>query len=120
MVVERNGILFFPTDEDFSGHPAFEALQTVSLGDVRFPFGFYLVDEDGQRHVVPATEEARAKVLRKAFPEICAEVLAVRCFPNSSGPGCSGDCSSLPPIHRCMRAYDGSDLFYSCACVDWT
>ena len=43
MAVERNGVVFFNSDEKYPDHPAFKALEGVSLGDVRFPFGFFLV-----------------------------------------------------------------------------
>jgi hypothetical protein len=41
MAMERNGIVFFDLTEKYDDHPAFKALKEVSLGDVRFPFGFF-------------------------------------------------------------------------------
>jgi hypothetical protein len=41
MSIERNDLVFFDLDEKDSNHPAFKALEGVSLGDVRFPFGFF-------------------------------------------------------------------------------
>jgi hypothetical protein len=51
-------VQFFEPDKDYSDHPAFKALSGVSLGDVWFPFGFFLAkDEEGKTFVLPGTEE---------------------------------------------------------------
>src|SRR5262245_60271174 len=104
MMIERNGVVLFPPDEDFTAHKAFRALSTVSLGDVKFTFGFFLVEENGKRYVVPATEEERRTMLLKAFPKITSE--EVRAFCIQSGSGCEGNCSGLKPHRRCMRVYE--------------
>jgi hypothetical protein len=44
-VIERNGVSIFDMNEKNEDHRAFKELRKVSLGDVRFPFGFFLVDE---------------------------------------------------------------------------
>jgi hypothetical protein len=51
----RNGLLLFPADEDFSDHPVFNELTTVSLGDVAVPYGFFLNEDNGTKYVVPAS-----------------------------------------------------------------
>src|ERR1700752_3440295 len=70
MIKERNGVTFFESKDDYADHPAFKALSTVSLGDVRFPFGFFLVEEEGKTFVVPGTQEDHRKTLVKVFPDI--------------------------------------------------
>ncbi|MEU6191493.1 hypothetical protein [Nocardia sp. NPDC047038] len=59
----------FEVGEDHPDHPAFRDLRSISLGDVRFPFGFFIVDEDGQRYVRPATEAEREELLFKVLPD---------------------------------------------------
>jgi hypothetical protein len=93
-------------------------LSAVSLGDVRFPFGFFLVEEGGKLHVVPATQDDRRKTLLKANPDIRPEAFSESCFPNPYDTECHGGCGKLPPIYRCMRFYDESTGHYGCACMD--
>lgn len=114
MAEERNGVIVFAAEEDFSAHPAVEALSTVSLGDVRFPFGFFLVDGDnGKRHVVPATEDDRMKVLLRAYSEISQVALRSAC--SHSRQGCDGGC---PRFHTCRKLYHDATRYYGCACID--
>jgi hypothetical protein len=51
----------------------------VSLGDVRFPSGYFLVDQDGKTFVLPASEGDRRKMILTAFPDTPEEVLAPSC-----------------------------------------
>jgi hypothetical protein len=39
-----NGVTIFEPGENDAGSPASKELSKVSLGDVRFPFGFFLVE----------------------------------------------------------------------------
>jgi len=98
--------------------PALKDLQKVSLGDVRFPFGFFLVDEGNKTYVIPGTLEDRRETLRKAFPNIHPLSVFAGCFPNSDGPGCHGGCGGFPAGYRCMRMVDDNRRYYSCGCVD--
>ena len=118
MIKERNGVTFFESKEDYADHPAFKALKAVSLGDVRFPFGFFLVKEGGKSHVVPGTQEDHRRMLRRAFPHI--DPLALEsgpCTPDSSGPGCHGGCPGFPTGYVCMRASEDDLGYYGCACI---
>lgn len=118
MSKERNGVTFFETKEDYADHPAFKALSAVSLGDVRFPFGFFLVSEGGKSFVVPGTQEDHRKVLLRAFPHIDRMALERgACLPDSMGDGCHGGCPNFPTGYFCMR-FTAEDLrFFGCGCV---
>lgn len=116
MPVERNGIVIFDLDEKYPEHPAFKALQGVSLGDVRFPFGFFLVQHNGKTIVVPGTEEDRRQRLLRAFPNTPPEVLSATCHPSVWHERCEGGCPV--PTYRCMRIYDDPFHYFACACVD--
>src|SRR5215207_693728 len=106
MIVERTGITVFTTNEKYDDHPAFKSLEGVSLGDVRFPFGFFLVEENGKKFVVPATVEDRRKRLLTAFPDIHPEALSESCNPSVWHERCEGGCGKLPSTYMCMRIYD--------------
>jgi hypothetical protein len=58
MAMERNGVVFFDPTAKNDDHPAFKALKAVSLGDVRFPFGFFLIETLSVRSVslLPASK----------------------------------------------------------------
>ena len=119
MMRERNGVLFFPIDEDFKDHPAFKALQSVSLGDVRLPDGFFLREENGKKYVIPATKEERRAMLRKAFPNMTPEAFDAFCLPSVFDfRRCedNGECHQLKPRHRCERGFDPENHQYFCAC----
>jgi hypothetical protein len=97
MMYESNGIAIFEAGEDYPDHPAFRELSTVSLGNVRFPFGFFIVDEDGNRYVRPATEAERMELLFKAFPDGPSETArnSSLCFLRDGG--CFDDpCRRVP------------------------
>jgi hypothetical protein len=118
MSKEYNGVIVFAADE--KDGPAFKELRKVSLGDVRFPFGFFLVDEAGKTVVIPATEEDRRNTLLKAFPDMRPEVAAAVCDFDSDG-GCRGSCSGaggFPQHFECLKVHDPSERFYGCACID--
>jgi hypothetical protein len=117
MIIERNGVVFFSEDQDYKNHAAYRELSKVSLGDVKLPSGFFLVDEDGKTVVVPASEEDRRKMILKAFPDTSEE--AIRTFCIVDGGRCRGDCSGMVPRHQCRRAYEESRRQYACACVVW-
>ena len=120
MSKECNGVTFFELNEKDKDHRAFKELSKVSLGDVRFPFGFFLVEDGGKTVVIPGTEEDRRKTLLKAFPDINPETFSQGCHPNSSGNGCHGGCGKMSPGFRCMRIFDDSRRYHGCGCVDWS
>jgi hypothetical protein len=113
-------VTFFQSKEDYRDHPAFKALSAVSLGDVRFPFGFFLVEEGGKTFVVPGTQEDHRKMLLKAFPDIDPKAFTqgAGCTPDSSGLGCHGGCPGFPSGYTCMRAHEEATRYYDCACID--
>jgi hypothetical protein len=82
MAMERNGVVFFDPTAKNDDHPAFKALKAVSLGDVRFPFGFFLIERNGERYVLPGTKDDLLKALLTAFPD----------YPTQSF---SGGCGSI-------------------------
>jgi hypothetical protein len=116
IVHESNGIAIFKPEEYYPDHPAFRELGTISLGKVRFPFGFFIVDEDGDRYVRPATEAERMELLLKVFPDGPSET-ASSSFCYFKDLGC-GDtlCHTLRPHHACFRGYDESHRQYACWC----
>ena len=118
MSKECNGVTFFEPNEKDMDHRAFKELRNVSLGDVRFPFGFFLVEEGGKTVVIPGTEEDRRKTLLKAFPDISPEAAVQNCHPNPFDTGCHGGCGQMSPGFRCMRMYDESRRYRACGCVD--
>jgi hypothetical protein len=114
MILERNGIVIFSSVKGYEDHPAVRALKGVSLGDVRFPFGFFLVENNGKKVVLPATEEDRRKRLLTAFPDIPPEVMGGKdCMyhhEDECGPGtCSGP-------YDCMRITEPTSNYYGCGC----
>lgn len=111
MVTERNGLLVFPRGEDHSAHPAVRKLNGFSLGDVRFPHGFFLVEEDGA-YILPASAEDRIQRLQKAFPELTADALGQLCRHHH--PGCAGECE---PPDECTPVSDPGDQWYGCVCL---
>jgi hypothetical protein len=116
MIMERNGVTFFEDKQDYADHPAFKALSKVSLGDVRFPFGFFLVEEGGKTVVIPGTEEDHRKTLLRAFPDIDPKTLTHgRCI-EAPGLRCTGGCPGYPTGYKCMR-YTWNDRQYGCGCV---
>jgi hypothetical protein len=113
-----NGVVVFKAGDDYdSDHPAFRDLSSVSLGSVRFPFGFFIVEEDGDRYVRPAMEAERMELLLKVFPEGPSETARSSSFCYIRDGGC-GDtlCHTLRPHHRCFRGYDESRRQYGCWC----
>jgi hypothetical protein len=118
MVMEKNRVVFFESQQDYTEHRAFKALKDVSLGDVRFPFGFFLVKESGKTFVVPGTQEDHRKMLLKAFPDIDPMAFSHgACLPDPEGLGCHGGCPGFPAGYFCMRAADEDIGYYGCACV---
>jgi hypothetical protein len=122
---EFNGVIVFEAGEKDDDHPALKALSKVSLGDVRFPFGFYLTEEGGKTVVIPATEQEHRNTLRKAFPD----------KPDPPTPcGFTGQegCRGGPPCPLlqfpgvgggtaiCKKLHDPATHFFGCACFDPT
>jgi hypothetical protein len=118
MINERNGVTFFESKHDYADHRAFTALSAVSLGDVRFPFGFFLVEEGGVTFVVPGTQDDLRKTLIRAFPDIDPMAFTQgACNLNPEGVGCHGGCAQFPSGYFCMRVVEEGIRYYGCACV---
>jgi len=112
---EKNGVTFFPRGGDYKDHPAFVALRSVSLGDVRFPWGFFLVNEGGKAYVLPATEQDHRRVLLQAFPDLPEEALGQSCGLHAEDHlHCGGSCRAGPE-YDCVPHNHGS--YYGCGCV---
>jgi hypothetical protein len=118
MAIERNGIVFFDLDEKDYNHPAFKALQGVSLGDVRFPFGFFLHEENGKKYVLPGTKDDLLKRLRTVFPDYPAQSLTGSCTASAFQERCEGGCGQMGVEFKCKRIYDDPFQFFACACVN--
>jgi hypothetical protein len=118
MSKEYNGVTFFAPGEKDMNHPAFKELNKVSLGDVRFPFGLFLVEEGGKTVVIPATEQDRRKILLKAFPHLKLQDIPPAC-DLEGGDRCFGACPQHFPAHfKCLKMFDPRERFFGCACVD--
>jgi hypothetical protein len=115
-----NGVTVFDPGENDKDNPAIKELSKVSLGDVRFPFGFFLVDQGGKTIVIPATKEDRAKTLRKAFPDMRPELASIACDYDFDGK-CPqhGDCSHFGKTFKCGKVNDPSTRYYGCGCIDF-
>lgn len=113
---EKNGVAHFKPGETEPDHLAFQALAKVSLGDVRFPWGFFIVTEEGGSHVVPATEADHTALLAKIFPGETPIGLG-RC--GYLGGDCLGSCDA--PYYVCAKLFietnPGVRYQYACACV---
>jgi hypothetical protein len=115
MITEHNGLMLFPIDEDFSEHPLFKDLQSVSLGDVRFPYGFFVKENGGARYVVPATPEERGSILLNAFPDMTLEQAQSEGCGSKTGATCVNTCD-FP--FRCMRVVDQTSGWHGCFCKE--
>ena len=79
MAMERNGVVFFDPAAKNDDHPTFKALKAVSLGDVWFPFGFFLIEGMGRGMCFQAQKtifsrgrlsQAGARTLRKIWARL--------------------------------------------------
>jgi hypothetical protein len=119
MATTRNGVTFLDMNENWSEYPACKALKDVSLGDVRFPFGFFIVEENGKKQVIPGTKEDLLKTLRSAFSDYPTGSVAFSCLPDVFDRNrCKGGCRDFPSVYRCMKLVDEGNGFFGCACVD--
>jgi hypothetical protein len=116
-MVERNGITFF--DQNYPDHPAFRDLQGVSLGDVRFPFGFFLVNEKGKKVVIPGTRDDLIKRLLQALPKYPIDLISTTGVCTQFNDACEGGCSDFGSTFRCVKFHDQHNFFYGCGCVDF-
>jgi len=114
-MIERNGVVFFSDAEEYKDHPVGRILSKVSLGDVKRPSGFFLVEEGGKQYVIPASEEDRRRMILKAFPDMPEEALRAFCVLGFGG--CTGNCAGLRPHRKCMQACDESRRQFACACL---
>ena len=114
-MTETNGLYLFPPGEDFSEHPVFRALKSVSLGDVRFPYGFFVKQDDGGKYVVPATPEERASILFNAFPDMTPEELRWQGCHQVSGNRCQGSCPGGHGV-LCFATYEPTSNYHGCVC----
>ncbi|MBR0869603.1 hypothetical protein JQ633_04475 [Bradyrhizobium tropiciagri] len=121
MAIVRNGITFMTAEEARDpNNPANQALKAVNLGDVRFPNGFFIRDDNGKKYVEPATWEDRLKVLRTAMPDFpdVAPVEMAACH-HIGDESCGNGCGKLSPEFRCLKIHDPSIPFYGCGCVNF-
>ena len=94
MAMERNGVIFMSDEEARDpSNPANKAVREVHLGDVKFPFGFFIKEKAGKKFVVPATFQDKLKVMRLAFPDFPDDpddpIRTGSCFdPDSIDRGC--------------------------------
>jgi hypothetical protein len=118
MPIVRNGVTFLTLEEARDpNNSANKAVAQVNLGDVIFPFGFFIKEKDGKKFVVPATLEHKLKVLRTAFPD----------SPKDPGSFQTGSCSDVDSLGNCRGVCDSAEgflcmkinqfEFYGCACV---
>jgi hypothetical protein len=119
MSIKHNGVVFFELNENYDDYPACKVLEEVSLGDVRFPFGFFVVEENGKKSVLPGTKDDLLKTLLAAFPNYPAESLRISCLPDVfDNNKCKGGCANFPNVYRCLKMVDEGNSFFGCACVD--
>lgn len=90
-----------------------KAVAQVNLGDVIFPFGFFIKEKDGKKFVVPATSEHRLKVLQTAFPD-SSKFQTRACMDVDSLGNCSGECD-VSEGFLCVKVNQFE--FFGCACV---
>jgi hypothetical protein len=119
MAKSRKELTFFEMTEDFSTHQAGRLLDSVNLGDVKFPFGFFIAEEDGKKVVVPGTKEDVTKRLITAFPDYPAQLIGVTCQVDvfAEHRRCKGSCIGFPSGYECMRSFEQTSRFFFCACV---
>jgi len=67
MSKEYNGVTFFAPGEKETDHPAFQKLSKVSLGDVRFPFGFFWSKTVARRWSFPQHSKTIARRCVRRF-----------------------------------------------------
>jgi hypothetical protein len=116
MPIVRNDVTFLTFEEARDpNNSANKAVAQVNLGDVIFPFGFFIKEKDGKKVVVPATLEHKMKVLRTAFPEKdLAGFQTASCTDTDSLGNCGHGCDKSQGF-LCMKVNHFE--FYGCACV---
>jgi hypothetical protein len=118
MAMERNGVIFMSDEEARDpSNPANKAVREVHLGDVKFPFGFFIKEKAGKKFVVPATFQDKLKVMRLAFPD----------FPDDpDDPIRTGSCFDPDSIDRgcgklegfiCVKISHPHGGFFDCGCI---
>jgi hypothetical protein len=117
-IIVRNGITFLSKDEARDpANPAVKAVSAVNLGDVRFPNGFFIRDDNGKKFVEPATWADKLRILRIAFPDFPDDQSFARCEGNDDGMECIGGCSGAPKV-QCWKMSSPDEGFFGCSCVD--
>ena len=76
---EIDGLFVF-SDRDMQekDHPAIQALKNVSLGDVKFPYGFRLATEDGKTIVWPLERQDYLDFMYRVNPNLDHDKLIAR------------------------------------------
>ncbi|KJC38980.1 hypothetical protein UP09_24010 [Bradyrhizobium sp. LTSP885] len=118
MAFVRNGITFMTAAEARDpNNAAAKALSGVNLGDVRFPYGFFVRDDKGKKYVEPATWADKLRILRMAFPDFPDNPSSGRrCEGNDDGMECIGSCEGAPEV-QCWKTSFPDEGFFGCACV---
>ncbi|MBR0794209.1 hypothetical protein JQ615_02280 [Bradyrhizobium jicamae] len=118
MATIRNGISFLTaTEARDPSNPAVKALSAVNLGDVRFPFGFFIREGKGKKFVVPATWQDKLRNLRVAFPDFPDDQTFRVCEGNDDGRECIGGCDGAPEV-MCVKLHNPDEGFFGCTCID--
>ncbi len=118
MAIIRNGVTLLTLEEARDPNdPANKTVAQVNLGDVIFPFGFFIKEKGGRKYVVPATLDDKLKVLRTVFPDSPKDpgnFQTRSCSDVDSLGNCSGVCNSSEGF-LCMKVNQFE--FFGCACV---
>jgi hypothetical protein len=122
MAMERNGVVIMSEEEARDPNNAANmAVRAVSLGDVKFPFGFFIREKNGKKFVEPATFQDRLNVLRMAFPDFPDDPDPIQvgsCQEDFDDRHCTGGCGKLSLGFRCVKITHPHSGFFGCGCID--
>lgn len=108
-------VLFDEEDLREGSHEAIQAIKGIQFGDVKMPYGFTLIEEDGRKYVVPMAQEDWLGLMTRVNPEFDHHGEASRsCYqtgPASCNPYYCGD------GYSCTRQYDPATNSYWCGCA---
>ena len=120
MSFERNGVVIMEGyDLNDENHPANKAVSQVKLGDVRFPYGFFIRETNGKKYVEPATFQDKLDVYRTAFPGFDPNQIPMNsCIKDFEDRNRQGGCRPLPIEWRCMKVTQPRSGYFGCFCVN--